>query len=174
MFEINSAFARIMESKQKHASYDDDSDVRVLKTNLKLSMQIAEMDGDLSGVFPGLGAVLAALQDDKDLPGLDITSKVALPICAVEICRAIDGERVFGWNAVEVVGRPKLSIEPGGFAEFSLGIRVTTTKADMERLVDFLDADVIVSVSPSDPLGAAVNDDPRQTSIGDFVGDSDG
>lgn len=111
-------------------------------------------------LFPGFDhneKKIAGLEGNH--PGMKMQTSCDIPEVNIKVYDSGGKEEVFAFDNIGLAGQPQLFINSLGDSHLFLRVNPRLTKKDMSRLVDYIEADVYISVEVAQPSLPGVNND---------------
>lgn len=161
-FERSAAMIRKCTTAKVNKKDEDGNRVERIATDFHLDILVDDKcSGAVEVLFPCYEDIEQQIASyDGSHPGVKIQTRCGVPVLAVQI-HDIDGGRIFKFPSASTNGSPVLSIDRVGDSTMKLRLDVMLSRKEMEKLADYVGAEVHVSAIPtqeelfSSPIGGA-------------------
>jgi len=149
-FERSAAMIRKCTTAKVNKKDEDGNRVERIATDFHLDILVDEKcSGAVEVLFPCYEDIEQQIAGyDGSHPGVKIQTRCGVPTLAVQI-HDIDGGRIFKFPSASTNGSPVLSIDRLGDSTMKLRLDVMLSRKEMEKLADYVGAEVHVSAVPT-------------------------
>lgn len=152
-FELDKAKG-VLKSCNTSKKKGKDEGKLVLNNDVKLMIVVDKRcEKAVDFLFPAYASVENEIASrDGSHPGIEFQTKGDTPELNVTVFDGTGQNEVWSFERIELQGKPKLLINSLGDSRLVLRLNARLSKKDMSKLVDYIEADVYVSATVSQPL----------------------